>query len=84
MTELQDLKQKAERTDAIIQCPDCGFEEYFFEFLERDDRVTEETETVHFGCPACDSDTVDLGKKTNGVTNIVVNGLEEMEQLAGG
>jgi len=83
MTELQDLKKRASRIGAIISCPECTFEEPFEDFLDRDDRVTMETETVHFGCPVCDSDSVDLGKERDGVTNIIVNGLEEMEELAG-
>lgn len=83
MTELQPLKNQASRIGAVIACPDCDFEEPFEDYLDRDDRVTEKTETVHFGCPACGSDTVDLGKRAGGTTNIVVNGIEEMEQLAG-
>jgi len=83
MTELESLKRQANRVNAIIHCPECPFEEDFDKFLDRDDRVTEETETVHFGCPRCGSDTVDLGKKRGGTTNIVVSGLEELEQLAG-
>jgi Zn finger protein HypA/HybF involved in hydrogenase expression len=83
MTKLQSLKNQASRIGAIITCPDCDFEEPFENYLDRNDRVEEESETIHFGCPACSSDSVDLGKQTGGTTNIVVNGIEEMEQLAG-
>jgi Zn finger protein HypA/HybF involved in hydrogenase expression len=83
MSSLEQLKKKAASVDAKIYCPECPFEELFVEFLEREDRVTEATETVHFGCPACGSDTVDLGKETGQEPYIVVNGIEEMEQLAG-
>lgn len=82
MTDLQSLKEQSSRINAVIAC-DCGFEEPFEDFLDRDDRVDESTETVVFGCPACGSDTVDLGKQVGRTTNIIVNGISELEQLAG-
>lgn len=84
MTGLEELKRQANRVNAVIVCPSCPFEEDFDRFLDRDDRVSEDTETVHFGCPRCGSDTVDLGKRRGGAAKIVVNGIEELEQLAGG
>jgi predicted RNA-binding Zn-ribbon protein involved in translation (DUF1610 family) len=83
MPTLQELKTKARRTDAVISCPECSFEEPFADFLDRDERVTVATETVHFGCPGCGSETVDLGRRADGSLTTVVNGIEEMEQLAG-
>lgn len=83
MPSVADLKAKASRVNAVISCPECEFEEAFATYLDREDRVTEATETVHFGCPACDSESVDLGQRANESLNIVVNGIEEMEQLAG-
>jgi Zn finger protein HypA/HybF involved in hydrogenase expression len=84
MSELEDIKAQASRIDAIISCPECSFEEPFEDYLERDERVDEAEESVNFGCPACGSDSVDLGRERAAAPNaIVVNGLEEMEELAG-
>lgn len=83
MTELQSLIDQAKRVETLIICPDCDFEEAFSEFLQRDERVDEDDEMVDFGCPACGSDTVDLGQRRENHTAFVVEGLEELEQLAG-
>jgi DNA-directed RNA polymerase subunit M/transcription elongation factor TFIIS len=82
MTDLQSIKAQASRIGAIIHCPECSHEEDFSAFLERDTRIDEEEKEVDFGCPECGNDTVSLGKRRRGSLNIVVNGLEEMEQLA--
>ena len=81
-TQLQQLKQKASSVGAIIDCPKCDFDEDFENYLDRDNMVSEESETVHWGCPECGSDTVDLAKKRDNSRNVVVvNGLEELEGL---
>lgn len=83
MTTLQSLKEQASRIGAIIVCAEeCGFREPFEEYLDRDDRVDVEAEEVTFGCPECESDTVDLAKKPEPNT-IIVNGLGELEELVG-
>lgn len=81
MTELQSLKERASSIGAIIYCPQCQFEEGFEDFLDRDERVDEETETVDFGCPECGSDSVDLGKYRSGVRTFILKGLEDLESL---
>lgn len=82
MTDVDALIEQAERIGAVVDCPECPFTEPFDEYLQRDERVDEDAESIDFGCPSCESDTVELGREGSPRT-IVVNGLDELEMLAG-
>lgn len=84
MSELDEIREQAKRTNAHVYCPNCDFSESFVDYLLREDRVSEEDGEITFGCPSCGHDTVDLGKpRETKPEAYVVSGIEEMEELAG-
>mgnify|MGYP006284596049 CR=1 FL=1 len=83
MTDVEELQSQARRIGVLIDCPECDFEETLADFLDRDDRVDEEAEEVIFGCPACGSVSVDLARKVDGGSVVIVDSIEELEAVAG-
>lgn len=87
MTDLSDLKARAEEINALVQCDnECGFTESFADYLDRDDRVDLDDEVVEWECPDCGHETIELGKRRSDesfLPVIAVNGIEEFEQTFG-
>lgn len=84
MADLESLKRLAEEKAAHVQCPECGHDEPMVEYLDRDGRVDEDESIITTECPGCGNDTLSVGqRRPNGTIHIVVEGLEQLEKMAG-
>lgn len=85
MTDYEDLKEQARSMNALVMCPtdECEFSESFVNYLDRDDHVDQTDEIVHWECPECGREALNLGAPDGSGTPIPIltfNGIEEFEQ----
>lgn len=80
MDILNDLKHQADEIGAYIYCDECYFEEAMSAYLDRDGKVDLKNESITFECPACDNETVQVGRGGTSRT-VVVNGLDELARV---